>query len=380
MPSPHASIGIALDEVDTPALVLDLDALDRNLLRMADAVKGSGVRLRPHAKSHKCRPHAKSHKCAEIARRQIAAGAVGVCCQKVSEAEALVAGGVADVLVTNEIVGRRKTARLARLAREAKVAVLADDAGNVADLDAAARAEGVRLDVLVEVNVGADRCGIAPGAPALALARSIAACRSLRFAGLHAYHGSAQHVRAPADRRAAITAAAEKASLTKTLIENSGIACETVTGAGTGTFLLESASRVFNEIQPGSYVFMDADYNRNLWEEGWPRFEQSLFVLATVMSAPSPGHAVLDAGLKASSVDSGLPQVHGRPGVEYVKASDEHGVLKIAAGAKAPKLGEKLLLVPGHCDPTVNLYDWFVCVRKGKVEALWPVTARGAVW
>jgi len=369
--SPHAPIGIALDEVDTPALILDLDALEGNLARMAEAVKESGVRLRPHAKSHKC---------AEIARRQIAAGAVGVCCQKVSEAEALVDGGVADVLVTNEIVGRRKLARLAGLAREAKVAVLADDAGNVADLDAAARAEGVRLDVLIEIDVGAHRCGIEPGEPALALARRIAACRGLRFAGLHAYHGSAQHVRDPGERRAAIAGAAEKARLTKTLIESAGVACETVTGAGTGTFILESASRVFNEIQPGSYVFMDADYNRNLWEEDWPRFEQSLFVLATVMSAPSPGHAVLDAGLKASSVDSGMPQVHGRPGVEYVKASDEHGVLKIAAGAKAPTLGEKLLLVPGHCDPTVNLYDCFVCVRKGKVEALWPVSARGAVW
>ena len=369
--SPHASIGIALDEVDTPALVLDLDALERNLLRMADAVKGSGVHLRPHAKSHKC---------AEIARAQIAAGAVGVCCQKVSEAEALVQGGVADVLVTNEIVGKQKLARLARLVREAKVGVLADDAANVADLDAAARAEGVRLDVLVEVNVGADRCGIEPGEPALALARRIATCRSLGFAGLHAYHGSVQHVRDPGERRAAIVAAAEKARRTKTLIKNAGIACETITGAGTGTFMLESASRVYNEIQPGSYVFMDADYNRNVWEEGWPRFEQSLFVLATVMSVPASNRAVLDAGLKASSVDSGMPLVYERPGVEYVKASDEHGILKIAAGAKAPKLGEKLLLVPGHCDPTVNLYDSFVCVRRGKVEALWPVSARGAVW
>src|SRR5216683_7872469 len=317
---PPASSGIPLDEVDTPALVVDLDALEGNIARMAKATEGGAVRLRPHAKSHKC---------AEIARRQITAGAVGVCSQKVSEAEALVAGGVADALVTNEIVGKQKLARLARLAREAKVAVLADDAGNVADLDAAARTEGVRLDVLIEVNVGADRCGIAPGESALALARGIAACRNLRFAGLHAYHGSVQHVRDPGERRAAIAAAAEAARLTKTLIENAGIACETVTGAGTGTFLLESASRVFNEIQPGSYVFMDADYNRNLWEEGWPRFEQSLFVLATVMSAASPGHAVLDAGLKASSVDSGLPLVHERPGVEFVKASDEHGVLKI---------------------------------------------------
>src|SRR5207302_7472010 len=210
--------------------------------------------------------------------------------------------------------------------------------------------------------------------------RRVASCANRRCAGLHDCDGAAQHVRDPGERGVAIAAAVEKARFTKTLIESAGIACETVTGAGTGTFMLEGASRVYNEIQPGSYVFMDADYNRNVWEEGWPRFEQSLFVLATVMSAPSPSHAVLDAGLKASSVDSGLPQVYERPGVEYVKASDEHGVLKIAAGARAPKLGEKLLLVPGHCDPTVNLYDRLVCVRKGKVEALWAVTARGAVW
>ena len=368
MAAAPASVGIPLEEVDTPALVVDLDAFERNIARMAKAVDGA-VRLRPHAKSHKC---------AEIAKRQIAAGAVGVCAQKTSEAEALVAGGVADVLVTNEIVGRQKLARLARLAREAKVAVLADDARNVAELDAAARAERVRLDVLVELNVGANRCGIEPGAPALALARTIAACKNLRLAGLHAYHGAAQHLRAASERRAAIAAAADKAKATKALIEGAGLACDTVTGAGTGTFLLEGASRVFNEIQPGSYVFMDADYNRNAWDDGWPRFDQSLFVLATVMSSPAPDRAVVDAGLKASSVDSGMPLVHARPGVEYAKASDEHGVLRIGAGAKAPKLGEKILLVPGHCDPTVNLYDWLVGVRKGKVETLWPVTARGA--
>jgi D-serine deaminase-like pyridoxal phosphate-dependent protein len=371
MPAAPANVGAPLDEIDTPALVVDLDALEGNIARMAQAMEESPARLRPHAKSHKC---------AEIAKRQIAAGAVGVCAQKVSEAEALVAGGVADVLVTNEIVGARKIARLARLAREARVAVLADDAGNVADLDAAAREERVRLEVLVEVDVGAHRCGVEPGAPALALAKAIAGCRNLRFAGLHAYHGAAQHLRAAAERRDAIADAAEKASLTKGLIEKAGIACETVTGAGTGTFLLEGASRIYNEIQPGSYVFMDADYGRNDWERGWPRFEQSLFVLATVMSAPAKDRAVVDAGLKASSVDSGMPLVHGRPGVEYAKASDEHGVLRIAAGARAPGLGEKLLLVPGHCDPTVNLYDWLVCVRKGRVEALWAVGARGAVY
>ncbi|HTQ74593.1 MAG TPA: DSD1 family PLP-dependent enzyme [Burkholderiales bacterium] len=371
MPAAPASVGIRLEEVDTPALIVDLDALEGNIARMAKALQGRSVRLRPHAKSHKC---------AQIARAQIAAGAVGVCAQKASEAEALVAGGVADVLVTNEIVGKHKVERLARLAREAKVAVLADAAGNVAELDVAAGAERVRLDVLVEIDVGALRCGVEPGAPALALARAIAGCRNLRFAGLHAYHGAAQHLRSAAERRAAIAAACEKASLTKEMIEKAGLACDTVTGAGTGTFLLEGESRVFNEIQPGSYVFMDADYNRNAWEEGWPRFAQSLFILTTAMSAPAPDRAVVDAGLKASSVDSGMPLVHERPGVEYAKASDEHGVLRIAAGAKAPRLGEKLLLVPGHCDPTVNLYDWLVCVRKGRVEALWPVTARGALY
>jgi D-threonine aldolase len=367
--APPARVGVPIEEVDTPALLVDLEALEGNLLRMAKAAEG--VRLRPHAKSHKC---------AEIARAQIAAGAVGVCAQKVSEAEALVAGGVADVLVTNEIVGGGKLARLARLAREAKVAVLADDAGNVAALEAAARAERVRLDVLVEIDVGAHRCGVEPGGAALALAKAIAQRGSLRFAGLHAYHGAAQHLRSPLERRAAVAAAAENAGATKKLIEEAGIPCETVTGAGTGTFLLEGSSRVFNEIQPGSYVFMDADYSRNAWEEGWPRFEQSLFVLSTVMSTPAPDRAVVDAGLKASSVDSGMPLVHQRPGVDYAKASDEHGVLSIAAGARAPKLGEKLLLVPGHCDPTVNLYDWLVCARKGRVEALWQVIARGALY
>jgi D-threonine aldolase len=368
---PPAEIGASLADVDTPALVLDLDALERNVARMADAVKARGVRLRPHAKSHKC---------PEIALRQLAAGAAGVCCQKVSEAEAMIAGGVGDVLVTNEVVGEAKIERLARLAREARVAVLADDARNAAQLDAVAARRGVRLDVLVELDVGAQRCGVAPGEPTLALARVIAGARNLRFAGLHAYHGSAQHLRGSEERRAAIVAAASLALSARRSLEEIGLRCETVTGAGTGTFLLEAASGAYNEVQPGSYVFMDADYNRNRWDEDWPRFEQSLFVLAAVMSAPAPDRVIVDAGLKASSVDSGMPEVHAWPGLEYVKASDEHGVIEVAADARVPALGERMLLVPGHCDPTVNLHDWFVCVRRGKVESLWPIAARGAVW
>ena len=369
--SSPALIGSPVADIDTPALLLYLDPYERNLGAMARAVAAmSGVALRPHAKSHKC---------PAIARAQVAAGAVGVCCQKLSEAEAMVEGGITDVLLTNQIVGEGKLARLAELARRAKIAVLADHPENVAALAEAAAGAGVRLDVLVEIDVGAGRCGVTPGEAALALARHIAGCGSLRFAGLHAYHGAAQHLRSPEERATAIALAAELTRATRDLIVAAGIACPVVTGAGTGTFPLEAASGVWNEIQPGSYVFMDADYARNGYDERWPRFEQSLFVLTEVMSAPAPDRVVVDAGLKASSVDSGMPLVWRREGLAYAKASDEHGVIRVAPGEKAPQLGEKLLLIPGHCDPTVNLHDWMVAVRGGLVEAVWPIAARGAL-
>lgn len=370
--APPARPGQTLAEVDTPALLLDLDAFERNLDRMDATLAGTRVRVRPHAKSHKC---------PEIALRQMAHGAVGVCCQKVSEAEAMVEGGVMNVMVSNEVVGASKLARLAALARRARVSVCVDDAQNVADLDAAARAAGVKLDVLVEVNVGADRCGVEPGAPVVALARAIVASKNLRFAGLHAYQGAAQHVRRPADRQAAIDKAVAAVRTTLDHLAAAGLKADVVTGAGTGTYLLEAGSGVYNEIQPGSYVFMDADYNRNLDEAGQPVkiFEQSLFVWTTVMSHPVPERAVVDAGLKALSVDSGMPLVADLPGVEFQKASDEHGVLALPAGTTL-KVGDKLRLIPGHCDPTVNLYDWIVGVRNGKVECVWPITARGAFY
>jgi D-serine deaminase-like pyridoxal phosphate-dependent protein len=371
--APPARVGDPIDAIDTPALVLELDAFESNLARMAEFVSGSRVRLRPHAKSHKC---------PEIARRQVALGAVGICAQKTSEAEAFVDAGIEDVLVSNEVVGRAKLDRLARLATRAKVSVCCDDAANARDISAAARAAGSTVSVYVEVDVGQHRCGVAPGEPAAALAKEIASLPGLRFAGLHAYHGGAQHLRSVEERRAAIVAAAALARETRALIVSRGIACPVVTGAGTGTFPFEQGSGAYDEIQPGSYVFMDADYNRNAWADAaatFPKFEQSLFVLATAMSTPAPDRAVVDAGLKASSIDSGMPTLLGWPGVEYAKASDEHGVLAIAAGARGPSLGERVRLVPGHCDPTVNLYDWIVCVRGGRVEAVWPISARGAL-
>jgi D-threonine aldolase len=363
-----------LEEVDTPALVLELDAFESNLKRLADSVAGRA----------RVRPHAKTHKCPEIARRQVAAGAVGVCCQKVSEAEAMVEGGIADVLVSNEVVGALKLDRLAALTKRARLGVCVDHADSVRELQAAMQRAAATIDAYIELEVGMHRCGVAPGGPAVALARAIAASPNLRFAGIHAYHGRAQHIRSSIERRAAIGAAAAAVGSTKVLLERDRIPCPIVTGAGSGSFMFEVELGAWNEIQPGSYVFMDADYARNEWAPPLPRFEHSLFVLATVMSRPGPGCAIVDAGLKASSVDSGMPGIWQRPQLAFTRASDEHGWIEAAAGATAgaalPGLGDKLLLVPGHCDPTINLYDWYVCVRGGVVEALWSISARGAVY
>ena len=357
-----AAVGQALEDIDTPALILDLPSFEKNQRALFDLVKGR-VRVRPHAKTHKC---------PEVAKRQMALGAVGMCCQKVSEAEAMVAGGIGDVLVTNEIVGAAKLERLAALARRARIGVCVDNAENLRAI-ASTQAE---LDIYIEIDVGMRRCGVMPGMPAVELARQIIPYKSLRFAGLQAYHGRAQHLRSMEERHAAIEAAAQQVFHTKRLLEKTAIGCPIVTGAGSGTFMLEVEAGAWDEIQPGSYAFMDADYAKNEWAAPLPRFEHALFVLATVMSRPSARLAIVDAGLKASSVDSGMPVVWKKEGLRYTRASDEHGSVE---GDSPPALGEKLLLVPGHCDPTINLYDWYVVVRNGVVEDLWPITARGAV-
>jgi len=363
--------GDSVAVIETPALVVDLDPFERNLELMANAVRGSGLALRPHAKSHKC---------PEIAKLQIAHGAVGVCCQKVDEAAAFVEAGIRDVLVTNEIVTPAKLARLAGLARTATIGVLADDTATVGAISAGAVKAGVTLDVLVEIDIGAHRCGVAPGPPAVDLARAIVASAGLQFRGLHAYHGAAQHLRAPAERRAAIGVAVALARDTRDALLAAGIACPAITGAGTGTWQLERDSHIYTELQPGSYIFMDADYDRNALAPDEHAFEQSLYVVATVMSATTPERAIVDAGLKAFAFDSGPPVVHAVHGLEYVGASDEHGVLRVDTGIARPVVGERIWLIPGHCDPTVNLYDWYVWIRNNRVEQLWPITARGAVY
>ena len=367
---PPAEIGAPLEAVDTPALILELDAFERNLERMRTHLAGSGVAVRPHAKSHKC---------AVIALQQVSHGAVGVCCQKVGEAEAMVHGGVRDVFVSNEIVARSKLVRLAALARQARIAVAADDAENVASLEEVAADFGVTLDVLVEVKVMPLRCGLEPGEAVVRLARQIADRPHLRFAGLHAYHGTAQHLASWQERRQAVQEAVDKLARTREVLDKADLECRTITGGGTGTYRYDAASGIYNEVQPGSYIFMDVDYGRIGGEDGetFTEFEHSLFVWTQVMGGNSADHAVVDAGTKAMTTEKGMPWVHGRKDVEYTRASDEHGEL-VVSGAGLRR-GDRLLLIPPHCDPTVNLHDWYVGVRRNRVEALWPITARGAI-
>ncbi|MBS0242819.1 MAG: DSD1 family PLP-dependent enzyme, partial [Proteobacteria bacterium] len=296
-------------------------------------------------------------------------------------------GGVPDVFVSNEVVGQRKLERLAALARQARVMIAVDNEAAVEALAAAATKFGVVIRTLVEIDCGAGRCGVKPGPEAVALAERVAREKSLTFAGLQSYHGRAQHLRSLEERKAAIAYATTVTAETIAALKKVGLACEVVGGAGTGTFELEAATGVWNELQAGSYCFMDADYARNRKANGgaFDTFEHALFVYATIMSTPERDRAVLDAGLKAFSFDSGPPEVHGLAGAHYERPSDEHGGLNLTACNERPRLGDKILLIPGHCDPTVNLHDWYVGVRgmgtaSAHVESVWSVAARGALF
>ena len=380
----ETSIGLRVDHIDTPALVVDLDAMERNIARMADFARKHQVLWRPHAKMHKS---------AEIALLLQRAGAVGACVQKTAEAEALAAGGVRDITITNQVIAHPKLLRVARLAARlqaqgGRLALAVDSAEGVQRLaEAMAQAAPqARIDVLVEIDVGQGRCGVPPGAPALALAQAVARLTQLRFAGLHAYHGRAQHLRSAAERREAIAAAVQAARHTRDLITAAGLPVPLVTGSGTGTLVHEAASGVYGELQAGSFLFMDTDYARNEREPAQPAFEQALFVKTQVISACS-SHAVCDAGHKSHAIDSGLPTVALLPpgrALRYANGGDEHGVL-YADGpqARLPALGQMLWLVPGHCDPTVNLHNFLIGVRgglaAGVVERIIRVDARGAL-
>ena len=367
-----AMAGMDEADIQTPCLVLDLDALERNIIKMGQFVKDKNMRHRVHGKMHKS---------VDVALLQEKlGGSCGVCCQKVSEAEAFVRGGIKDVLVSNQVRDPAKIDRLARLPKlGARAICCVDDLANIADLSAAAVKHGTQIECLVEIDCGAGRCGVQSAEDVVTIATAIDAAEGLKFAGLQAYQGAMQHLDDYQERKAKIEIAVAMVAEAVAALKSVGLECDIVGGGGTGSYYFEGESGVYNELQCGSYAFMDADYGRILDRDGkridQGEWQNALFLLTSVMSHAKADKAICDAGLKAQSVDSGLPVIFGRTDVEYVKCSDEHGVIADPDGVL--KVGDKLKLVPGHCDPTCNVHDWYVGVRNGKVEALWPITARG---
>ena len=367
-----AMVGMDEADIQTPCLVLDLDALERNVIKMGQFAKDKNMRHRVHGKMHKS---------VDVALLQEKlGGSCGVCCQKVSEAEAFVRGGIKDVLVSNQVRDLAKIDRLARLPKlGARAICCVDDLANITDLSAAAVKHGTQIECLVEIDCGAGRCGVQSTEDVVAIATAIDAAEGLKFAGLQAYQGAMQHLDDYQERKAKIEVAVAMVADAVAALKSVGLECDIVGGGGTGSYYFEGESGVYNELQCGSYAFMDADYGRILDRDGkridQGEWQNALFLLTSVMSHAKADKAICDAGLKAQSVDSGLPVIFGRTDVEYIKCSDEHGVIADPDGVL--KVGDKLKLVPGHCDPTCNVHDWYVGVRNGKVEALWPITARG---
>jgi D-serine deaminase-like pyridoxal phosphate-dependent protein len=355
----------------TPCLLLEADAFEHNLATMMELVRGSGRRLRPHVKAHKC---------TEIARRQLEAGAVGLCCTTVREAEVMAAAGLAGVLVTSPVTAPGMVERLARAQkRVGDLAVVVDSEAGLEGL-AAGSSAGRPLGVVVEIDVGQGRTGVTRPEDAVRLARRTRDLPQLRYRGVQAYYGHLQHVPAYADRKA--KAAEQWARLQPFLdaLSAEGLAPEIVTGGGTGTCHLDLADGPFTEIQPGSYLFMDKQYGAvELAPGGTAPFHTSLTVASRVISANQPDLVVLDAGFKAMATDAGpaLVASGASPDAAYQFMGDEHGGLRFGVNAARPRVGDLVTLVAPHCDPTVNLHDWFHVMRDGGLVDLWPIDARG---
>lgn len=371
-----AKPGMDAADIQTPALVLDLDALERNIKKMGDYAKAHGMRHRAHGKMHKS---------VDVLKLQMElGGAIGVCCQKVSEAEVFARAGIKEILVSNQVRDPGKINRLAQLPKLSggEVIVCVDDVANVADLSAAVQKHGTELGIFVEIDCGAGRCGVTTTPAVVEIAQAVAAAEGLTYRGIQAYQGAMQHMDSFADRKTKIDAAIAQVRDAVDALAALGISTDLVSGGGTGSYYFESNSGLYNELQCGSYAFMDADYGRILDHNGnridAGEWENAFFILTTVMSHAKADKAICDAGLKAQSVDSGLPFIYGRNDVEYIKCSDEHGVISDPQGVL--NVNEKLKLVPGHCDPTANVHDWYVGVRGGKVECVWPVSARGRAY
>lgn len=358
-------IGKSQEELDTPVLCIDLPLMEANVAKMADFFADRPARLRPHTKTHKS---------PLLAQKQIAAGAIGVTCAKLGEAEQMALAGIQDILIANQIVGPTKIARLVNLARYTEVMVAVDDAENVAELDAAARAKNVSLRVLVEVDAGMGRCGVAPGEPALTLARQIEDAPGLRFEGIMGYEGHTVMIPDYAERKQQAETAMKKLVGTRDVIEAAGLPVKIVSGGGTGTYDITGAYPGVTEVQAGSYITMDTQYRDTVGID----FACALHVVAQVISTPRAGAAVIDAGLKTLTRDFGLPVVAEPEGWQLVSLSEEHGALRQEGGPDLQP-GDRVKIWPNHGCTTINLHDQYVGVRDGVVEAVWPIAARGKI-
>jgi D-serine deaminase-like pyridoxal phosphate-dependent protein len=357
-------------ELATPALVIDLVAFEQNLARMTEFARERGVFLRPHAKTHKC---------AEIARRQAAAGALGVCTAKLGEAEALADAGIDSILITSPLVTDRAIARLMQLnAQVGDLMAVCDNSAIATKLAEAAGHYGKKLKLLVDIDPGMGRTGVRPGGTAAALVGLVARNPAFEFKGLQCYAGNLQHLESRNERREkSLGALAELAEFCRN-VRNDGVSLEILTGGGTGTFDIDA--RILTELQVGSYVFMDRQYN-DVWEKSGaaPPFETALFVQTTVISANRNGLATVDAGFKAFATDAGAPQIiSGAPSsASYFFFGDEQGGILYSSDTERLAPGDVITCAVPHCDPTVNLYDRYHLVRGDRLEAIWSIEARG---
>ncbi len=365
MLQPH--VGDSLDVLDTPAMLIDLTLMEANISKLMGCFRGSTVHVRPHLKTVKS---------AALARLLLAAGAVGGCVAKVSEAEVLVQDGIDDLLITTEIVGKPKLERLVRLVQQSShIKVVVDSVAGAQALNQAMHAAQQHIDVLLDLNVGQNRCGVLPGDEALRLAHALRDLPHLHLRGLQGYEGHLQHIHNPEERAQRCRSAMHLLTETARQLKEAGFAIEIVTTGGTGTAEICASCEGITEVQPGSFVFMDVDYRNAIG----PIYANALTILSTVISRPTPTRAVVDAGLKSLSTDSGMPEPKGLPGVTYQPGGDEHGILRWDARAGLLNIGDRLELIPSHIDTTINLHDVYYAHREGKLEAIWPVSTRGKV-
>jgi D-serine deaminase-like pyridoxal phosphate-dependent protein len=367
----HPQLGDSLDALDTPSMIVDLTLMEENIARLMGRFRGGKVGVRPHLKTVKS---------PELARKLLVAGAIGGCVAKVSEAEVMASSGIEDLLITTEIVGKPKLARLVALARKyPRIKVVVDSVAGASELNQAMREAQLNIDVLIDLNVGQNRCGVTPGEDALQLAQYLGQLSNMHLVGVQGYEGHLQHIHDPEERRNRCLKSMQLLTGTAAQLRAAHFPIEVVTTGGTGTAEICASCDGVTEVQPGSFIFMDTDYRNAIG----PVYSNALTILSTVVSRPASTRAVVDAGLKSLSIDSGMPEPRGLPGVTYRPGGDEHGILtwnsSTVPANLQPEVGDRIAFIPSHIDTTINLHDYYYACRDGKLEAIWEVSARGKV-